>query len=228
MTDPVTSPRSRSGSCTAGRVPVSHVDLFRLETLAGEDPALLADYLTPDRVAFIEWPGAGVAEVEPRAGGAASCSSRTSAATGGGSRPAGTRDCVECHAGRPSSRDADRVRHLDGRHGRVRDPAVGRAGPHARRPTRSGCSAPPAHSAELLPALAGLLERAGTGWDEVTAIAVGVGPGTFTGLRIGVATARGLGQALGVPLHPVSSLEALAAGIAAGAGRRARHADPAR
>jgi tRNA threonylcarbamoyladenosine biosynthesis protein TsaB len=74
----------------------------------------------------------------------------------------------------------------------------------------------PAHSAELLPALAELLDRGETGWEEVTAIAVGVGPGTFTGLRIGVATARALAQALGVPLHPVSSLEALAAGIAAG------------
>ena len=78
--------------------------------------------------------------------------------------------------------------------------------------------APPDHSAELLPTLAGLLERAGSDWDDVTAIAVGVGPGTFTGLRIGLATARGLSQALGVPLHPVSSLAALAAGIAAGAG----------
>ena len=77
---------------------------------------------------------------------------------------------------------------------------------------------PPAHSAELLPTLAALLERAGTGWDDVEAIAVGVGPGTFTGLRIGVATARALAQGLGVPLHPVSSLEALAAGLAAGAG----------
>jgi tRNA threonylcarbamoyladenosine biosynthesis protein TsaB len=76
---------------------------------------------------------------------------------------------------------------------------------------------PPAHSAELLPTLAALLERAGSDWDEVRAIAVGVGPGTFTGLRIGVATARALAQALEVPLHPVSSLEALAAGIAAGA-----------
>ena len=73
----------------------------------------------------------------------------------------------------------------------------------------------PTHSAELLPLLAGLLERAGTRWDDVRAIAVGIGPGTFTGLRIGVATARGLAQALGVPLHPVSSLEALAAGLAA-------------
>lgn len=75
---------------------------------------------------------------------------------------------------------------------------------------------PPAHSAELLPALARLLEEGGTGWDDVSAIAVGVGPGTFTGLRIGVATARALAQGLGVPLHPVSSLEALAAGIAEG------------
>jgi tRNA threonylcarbamoyladenosine biosynthesis protein TsaB len=74
----------------------------------------------------------------------------------------------------------------------------------------------PAHSAELLPTLAQLLERGETGWEEVTAIAVGVGPGTFTGLRIGVATARALAQALGVPLHPVSSLEALAAGLADG------------
>ena len=76
----------------------------------------------------------------------------------------------------------------------------------------------PEHSAELLPTLASLLEEAGSGWDDVRAIAVGVGPGTFTGLRIGVATARALAQALDVPLHPVSSLEALAAGLAAGAG----------
>ena len=72
----------------------------------------------------------------------------------------------------------------------------------------------PDHSAELLPLLARLLGEAGAGWDDVKAIAVGVGPGTFTGLRIGVATARALAQGLGVPLHPASSLEALAAGMA--------------
>ena len=65
VTDPVTSPSFTIGQVYRGRVPVSHIDLFRLESLAGEEPALLADYLSPDRVTFIEWPGAGVTEVEP-------------------------------------------------------------------------------------------------------------------------------------------------------------------
>jgi tRNA threonylcarbamoyladenosine biosynthesis protein TsaB len=73
---------------------------------------------------------------------------------------------------------------------------------------------PAAHSQELLPELQRLLDEASTAWTEVESIAVGIGPGTFTGLRIGVATARALGQALDVPLRPVSSLEALAAGAA--------------
>ena len=66
VTDPVTSPSFTIGQLYRGRVPVSHIDLFRLESLTGEDPGLLSDYLTPDRVTFIEWPGAGVAEVEPQ------------------------------------------------------------------------------------------------------------------------------------------------------------------
>lgn len=72
---------------------------------------------------------------------------------------------------------------------------------------------PPGHSRELMPAMAEAMERAGLGWDGIDAVAVGVGPGTFTGLRIGVATARTLAKAARVPLHPVSSLAALAAGI---------------
>jgi tRNA threonylcarbamoyladenosine biosynthesis protein TsaB len=70
---------------------------------------------------------------------------------------------------------------------------------------------PPGHSRELLPLVAESMERAGVGWADVDGIAVGVGPGTFTGLRIGVATARALATAAGLPVHPVSSLAALAA-----------------
>ena len=65
VTDRVTSPSFTIGQVYRGRIPVAHVDLFRLESLAGEDPALLSDYVTPDRVTFIEWPGAGMAEVDP-------------------------------------------------------------------------------------------------------------------------------------------------------------------
>ncbi len=52
----VTSPTFTIGQRYEGRVPVSHLDLYRLADLGAEDPALLADYLAPDRVAFVEWP----------------------------------------------------------------------------------------------------------------------------------------------------------------------------
>jgi tRNA threonylcarbamoyladenosine biosynthesis protein TsaB len=71
----------------------------------------------------------------------------------------------------------------------------------------------PAHSADLLPAIADSLRRSGLGWHELDAVGVGVGPGPFTGLRIGVATARALSHARDIELRPVSSLAALAYGI---------------
>ncbi|MQA74113.1 MAG: tRNA (adenosine(37)-N6)-threonylcarbamoyltransferase complex dimerization subunit type 1 TsaB [Solirubrobacterales bacterium] len=88
----------------------------------------------------------------------------------------------------------------------VRERGVGR-GPDGR----------PRHAATLLPEIEAAISDAG-GWERVGLIAVGVGPGSFTGLRIGVATARALAQARGLPLVGVGSLAALARGIEVGAG----------
>jgi tRNA threonylcarbamoyladenosine biosynthesis protein TsaE len=60
--EPVTSPTFTIGQLYAGEPEVAHLDLYRLESLAGEDPGLLDDYLTPDRIGFLEWPAAA----EPR------------------------------------------------------------------------------------------------------------------------------------------------------------------
>ena len=82
-------------------------------------------------------------------------------------------------------------------------------------PSVEALGGPPAHSRELMPAVAHCLEEAGLGYADLDAVAVGAGPGAFTGLRIGVATARGLALANGVELRAVSSLAALALEIEA-------------
>ncbi|MDE3131710.1 MAG: tRNA (adenosine(37)-N6)-threonylcarbamoyltransferase complex dimerization subunit type 1 TsaB, partial [Acidobacteriota bacterium] len=68
----------------------------------------------------------------------------------------------------------------------------------------------PGHAQRLLSLIDGLLRRGGVGWADVDRIAVGVGPGTFTGLRIGIAIAQALAAATGLPLVGVSTLRALA------------------
>jgi tRNA threonylcarbamoyladenosine biosynthesis protein TsaB len=68
----------------------------------------------------------------------------------------------------------------------------------------------PSH-ATLLSLTEQALRDAGGTWSDVSRIAVGVGPGGFTGLRIGISTARALAQGHGLEIVPVSSLEALAA-----------------
>jgi tRNA threonylcarbamoyladenosine biosynthesis protein TsaB len=65
----------------------------------------------------------------------------------------------------------------------------------------------------LLALIEQLMREDGVGWDDVDRLAVGVGPGSFTGLRIGLATARALAQARNLPLAGVSSLAALAAPV---------------
>ncbi len=66
------------------------------------------------------------------------------------------------------------------------------------------------HSALLLPRLESLLRRAGVRLSDLDGIGVGLGPGSFTGLRVGLAAGKGLAYALKVPLAGVSSFAALA------------------
>ncbi|MCO5990426.1 tRNA (adenosine(37)-N6)-threonylcarbamoyltransferase complex dimerization subunit type 1 TsaB [Actinoallomurus spadix] len=66
------------------------------------------------------------------------------------------------------------------------------------------------HAEVLAPAIATVLEEAGVTRADLTAIAVGVGPGPYTGLRVGLTTARALGAVLGIPVHGVCTLDVLA------------------
>lgn len=70
----------------------------------------------------------------------------------------------------------------------------------------------------LMAAIDGLLDEAGVVPGDLDGVACGVGPGSFTGVRIGLALARGIALALDVPVAGVSTLAALAAGAAPGAG----------
>lgn len=72
----------------------------------------------------------------------------------------------------------------------------------------------PRHSTLLLAEVERCVDAAG-GWEGIDRVAVGVGPGSYTGLRIGIATARALAQAREIEVCGVSTLSALALGIAA-------------
>jgi tRNA threonylcarbamoyladenosine biosynthesis protein TsaB len=74
---------------------------------------------------------------------------------------------------------------------------------------------PMKHGEHLAPLVARSLEEAGIVRQDLTAIAVGVGPGPFTGLRVGVVTARTLGFVLDVPVYGVCSLDAIALEVVA-------------
>jgi tRNA threonylcarbamoyladenosine biosynthesis protein TsaB len=62
----------------------------------------------------------------------------------------------------------------------------------------------------FMPVLNSLLEHSGVEFRQLRALVVAVGPGSFTGLRVGLALAKGIGQGLGIPAIGVSSLEAMA------------------
>ncbi len=79
------------------------------------------------------------------------------------------------------------------------------------------------HTETIAPAVSWVCRHAGVGLGEVGAIALDAGPGLFTGLRVGAATAQGLALGLGIKVAMVSSTEVLAAGLAmAGGGGGAR------
>ncbi|HEU4811337.1 MAG TPA: tRNA (adenosine(37)-N6)-threonylcarbamoyltransferase complex dimerization subunit type 1 TsaB [Nocardioides sp.] len=69
---------------------------------------------------------------------------------------------------------------------------------------------PMKHGEQLAPLIAGALEQAGIVRQDLTAVAVGVGPGPFTGLRVGLVTARTLAFVLDIPVYGVCSLDVLA------------------
>lgn len=77
---------------------------------------------------------------------------------------------------------------------------------------------PRIHSERLLPAIDRVLAEAGIGVEEIEAFALSIGPGSFTGLRIGLATVKGLALGDRRPVAPVSTLAGLAAGAGAGPG----------
>lgn len=75
---------------------------------------------------------------------------------------------------------------------------------------QSGLADSRAHAEQLMPLLVELLATAGVAWSDLDAIAVGLGPGPFTGLRVGIATARTLALALQRPWHGVCALDVIA------------------
>lgn len=77
----------------------------------------------------------------------------------------------------------------------------------------------PRHATGLLDEVEKAAAAAG-GWEAVGQVAVGLGPGSFTGLRIGIATARALGLSLGLPVAGACTLDALGRGIGEGGGGR--------
>lgn len=74
----------------------------------------------------------------------------------------------------------------------------------------TAATGPPRHAETLAPAIAWCMEQCGMQPAQVSAVAVGVGPGMFTGLRVGVTTAKVFAQALRIPVIPIPSLDLLA------------------
>ena len=195
---PVTSPTFVVGHLHDGRHgPLAHLDLYRLAGMAGEDPGLLDPFFGEDAIVFIEWPEHADGRVAARAREA------PRAARARGRRPAADRGRSVRRAivGFDTSTRATSVA------------VMCRAGARSSAATIPRPDERPRHAEVLQPLLEQALEQAEVGWEDVARICVGTGPGGFTGLRLGVATARALAQGHDIPVVGVSSLEALARGV---------------
>jgi tRNA threonylcarbamoyladenosine biosynthesis protein TsaB len=89
---------------------------------------------------------------------------------------------------------------LSSEHGMLARVELGGTGEHG----------PPRHAEALAPAIEYCIEQSRTSLQQLSAVAVGIGPGMFTGLRVGVTTAKVLAQSLRVPVLPIPSLDVLA------------------
>lgn len=85
----------------------------------------------------------------------------------------------------------------------------------------SSVISPQGHGELLAPAIRSVLREAGAAPGDVTAVVAGIGPGPFTGLRVGIVTASVFAHALGVPVHGVCSLDAIAHQVLRGRGLEA-------
>jgi tRNA threonylcarbamoyladenosine biosynthesis protein TsaB len=98
---------------------------------------------------------------------------------------------------------------------RVPEGEPGAEPPRIRLLAKASLRADEEHAALLVPRIQELLEDVGTTRAELAGIVVGAGPGSFTGLRVGAATAKGMARALGIPLWAFSSLAGAAAAVEA-------------
>ena len=198
--EPVTSPTFTIGQRYSGTVPVSHLDLYRLSGGSGprgrgSGPARRLPDRRRDRVRRV---AGGRGGLHPRPG----CDRRAEPCR---RRP--PRDHDQAAIGAPAvilgfdtATSDTAVAVVDG--GSTVHEAI--VGPDA--------GGRPEHGRALLGLIEAAVAESG-GWQRIDSIAVGLGPGSFTGLRIGVSTARALAQARALPVAGVASTAALAAGL---------------
>ena len=220
MTEPITSPTFTlvHSYDTAGKITLHHADLYRLDQLAEVADLALGELAEFDGIVLVEW---GDVVVESTFGDHLVARALETPSTTTTRRRAGSRSTIGAWGGAgaltgaraatvtarrsrivrrhadPRHRDGDRAGERRPRRSRGRDrPVRGRPRPAPRRDPHAGDRV--------------RLRQADIGLDELGLIAVDVGPGLFTGMRVGLAAAKALAQALRVPMIGISSLDLLA------------------